>query len=351
MNNELLELYTDYRISSFGAATATGLSERVDGTVRHDRVTRVLSERDETSREWWLQVKKAVREIECDDAVLICDDTIQDKPWTDESELICGHFDHGQNRTVTGLNLLNALYHRGGVSIPVACRLLRPPIQFCAVATRQVKRARAVTKNDWVQDRFLRCGQNRLKFRYVLRDSGFAATGNFDLIRAQGKHVVAMLTANRWVALSAADTPQGRFVRVDSLGVADKQAVCGGLTGVDPDVLLVGRVLTNQDGSTGRLRLVCSDLTCDGEQVAARYQNRWRVEDYHKSLKSNAALAKSPTRTLRTQQNPVFMTICAVFQLERLQMTHKLNHFALRAKRYVTAIQHAFSELARLKVA
>lgn len=351
MNNELLELYTDYLISSFGAATATGLSEMVDGTVSHDRVTRFLSERDYTSRDLWLQVKKTVREVARDDAVLIFDDTIQEKPWPDESELICWHFDHGQNRTVKGMNLLNALYHSGEVSIPVDFRLIRKPIQFCDVATRQVKRASEVTKNELLQDMFLRCVHNRLKFRYGLMDSWFAAKGNFDLIRAQGKHFVAVLKDNRLVALSAADKQQGRFVRVDSLRLADKQAVRGWLKGFDHEVLLVGRVFTNKDGSTGRLSLVCSDLTCDGEQVADLHQKRWRVEDYHKSLKSNAALAKSPTRTLRTQQNHVFMTICAVFKLERLKMTHKLNHFALRAKLYVKAIQHAFSELARLKVA
>lgn len=351
MNNELLELYTDYLISSFGAATATGLSEMVDGTVSHDRVTRFLSERDYTSRDLWLQVKKTVREVERDDAVLIFDDTIQEKPWPDESELICWHFDHGQNRTVKGMNLLNALYHSGEVSIPVDFRLIRKPIQFCDVATRQVKRASEVTKNELLQDMFLRCVHNRLKFRYGLMDSWFAAKGNFDLIRAQGKHFVAVLKDNRLVALSAADKQQGRFVRVDSLRLADKQAVRGWLKGFDHEVLLVGRVFTNKDGSTGRLSLVCSDLRCDGEQVADLHQKRWRVEDYHKSLKSNAALAKSPTRTLRTQQNHVFMTICAVFKLERLKMTHKLNHFALRAKLYVKAIQHAFSELARLKVA
>ena len=351
MNNELLELYTDYLISSFGAATATGLSEMVDGTVSHDRVTRFLSERDYTSRDLWVQVKKTVREIERDDAVLIFDDTIQEKPWTDESELICWHFDHGQNRTVKGMNLLNALYHSGEVSIPVDFRLIRKPIQFCDVATRQVKRASEVTKNELLQDMFLRCVQNRLKFRYVLMDSWFAAKGNFALIRAQGKHFVAVLKDNRLVALSAADKQQGRFGRVDSLGLADKQAGRGWLKGVDHDVLLVGRVFTNQAGSTGRLSRVCSDLTCAGEQVADLYQKRWRVEDSHNSLKSNAALAKSPTRTRRTQQNQGFMTICAVFKLACLKMTHKLNHFALRAKLYVKAIQHAFSELARLKVA
>jgi hypothetical protein len=351
MNDELLELYTDYLISSFGAATATGLSERVDGTVSHDRVTRFLSEREYTSRDLWLRVKKTVREVERDDAVLIFDDTIKEKPWKDESELICWHFDHCRNRTVKGMNLLNALYHSDGVSIPVDFRLIRKPLQFCDVATRQVKRASEVTKNELLQEMFLRCVHNPLKFRYVLIDSWFAARANFDLIRAQGKHFVAALKDNRLVALSESDKQEGRFVRVDSLELADKQAVRGWLKGFDHEILLVGRVFTNKDGSTGRLSLVCSDLTCDGDRVAELHQKRWRVEDYHKSLKSNAALARSPTRTLRTQQNHVFMTICAVFKLECLKMAHRLNHFALRAKLYIKAIQHAFSELVRLKAA
>src|SRR5512144_3432722 len=139
MNTEQLELYTDYLISTFGAATATGLSEMVAGAISHARVTRFLSEREYTSRALWLHVEQTVREIE-GDAVLIFDDTLQEKPWTDESELICWRFDHCQNRTVKGLNLLNALYHSGGVSIPVDFRLIRKPLQFCDVVTRQVKR-------------------------------------------------------------------------------------------------------------------------------------------------------------------------------------------------------------------
>ncbi len=351
MNQELLELYTDYLISTFGAATATGLSEMVAGAVSHDRVTRFLSEREYTSRDLWLQVKQVVREVERDDAVLIFDDTLQEKPWTDESELICWHFDHCQNRTVKGMNLLNALYHSGGVSIPVDFRLIRKPLQFCDVVTRQVKRMSEVTKNSLLQDMFLRCVHNRLKFRYVLMDSWFAAKDNFELILAQGKHFVAVLKDNRLVALTETDKQQGRFVRVDSLRLADKQAVRGWLKGFDHEVLLVGRVFTNKDGSTGRLSLVCSDLTCDGERVADLHHKRWKVEDYHKSLKSNAALAKSPTRTLRTQQNHVFLAIYAVFKLECLKIAHQLNHFALRAKLYAKALQQAFSELVRLKAA
>ena len=49
-----------------------------------------------------------------------------------------------------GLNLLNALYDSGEVSIPVDVRLIHQPLQFCDVVTRRVKRASEVTKNQLV---------------------------------------------------------------------------------------------------------------------------------------------------------------------------------------------------------
>ena len=39
MKSTELDLYTDYLLSSFGAATTTGLSQMVDGAVRHDKVS------------------------------------------------------------------------------------------------------------------------------------------------------------------------------------------------------------------------------------------------------------------------------------------------------------------------
>jgi hypothetical protein len=66
-------------------------------------------------------------------------------------------------------------------------------------------------------------------------------------------------------------------------------------------------------------------------------------------LKSNAALAKSPTKTIKTQANHVFMAIYSVFKLEVLKIKHALNHFALRTKLLIRANQMAFLELRKLK--
>ena len=76
MDKNLLELYSDYLLSSFGPTTATGLSALLEGQVSHDQVTRFLSGDAYTSKTLWQQVKPMLRSVERDEGVLIFDDTI-----------------------------------------------------------------------------------------------------------------------------------------------------------------------------------------------------------------------------------------------------------------------------------
>ena len=114
----MLELYSDYLLSSFGATTATGLSSTVEGAVSHDQVTRFLSREDYDSKTLWEQVKPMVRAIEQPDGVLIFDDTTQEKPYTDENELISWHFDHSKNRSVKELTCSTACITLGAQRFP-----------------------------------------------------------------------------------------------------------------------------------------------------------------------------------------------------------------------------------------
>jgi len=182
MNKEKLDLYTDYLISNTSYATATGLSSMLGGEISHDSITRFLSSRAYTSKDLWLEVKRTVRKIEEESGCLIFDDTIQEKQWTDENEVICWHYDHCQGRSVKGINLLNALYHTGNVSIPVAFEVVKKPIQFCDIKTKQVKRMATVTKNELMRAMIQQCLNNRLQFRYVLMDSWFTAKRIWSLL-------------------------------------------------------------------------------------------------------------------------------------------------------------------------
>jgi hypothetical protein len=293
-------------------ATATGLSAMMEGNVSHDQITRFLSGETQHSKDLWLKVKSVVRELEAEDGVLIFDDSIAEKEWTDESDLICWHYDHCKNRNVKGINLLSALYYANDVSIPVAFELITKPERLDKNGV--LKRKSEKTKNALLREMLEVNVRNQLKFLYVLIDNWFASQETFEHILKHEKHFVAALKSNRLVALSLEDKKEGRFVHVNELELSDKQAVRGYLKGFDDEVLFVRRIFKNKDGSTGRLDLVCSDLTCDGQQVATIYEKRWKVEEYHKSLKSNLGLTKSPTRTMTTQNNHVFMSLYGFFK-------------------------------------
>ena len=293
-----------------------------------------------------------VRAIEDPDGALIFDDTIEEKPYTDENELISWHFDHSKNRSVKGINLLNCVYYAGDAAVPVAYELVRKPLVYHDEKTGRLKRKSEVTKNELMRRMLRVCQRNQLQYRYVLADSWFAAKENLDFIRQElDRHFVVALKPNRTAALSYEGKLQGNFSRIDSLELPEHQAVQCWLRGLDFPVQLVRQVFTNKDGSTGTLYLASSDLDCDGPTICGICQKRWKVETFHKTLKSNAALAKSPTRTERTQSNHCFMSIYAAFRLEGLRLKHGVNHFALRARLYLQAIRHAFNELQLLKAA
>jgi hypothetical protein len=86
-------------------------------------------------------------------------------------------------------------------------------------------------------------------------------------------------------------------------------------------------------------------LTGDYDTITTSYKKRWQVEVFHKSLKSNAALAKSPTQTIRIQSNHVFMAIYAAFKLQCLSIKTRINPFALRLKLLINASRSAYAEL------
>lgn len=352
MNKEHLELYTDYLLSTFGHATATGLSAMVNGQVSHDQITRFLSGEEYASKDLWQEVKGTVRKVEREDGVLIFDDTIQEKPYTDENEVMCWHYDHSKGRAVQGFNLLNCLYHVSDISIPVAFELIKKPLEYCDLKTRKLKRASLVTKNELMRKMLDVCVQNNLKFRFVLFDIWFSSKENMCYIKVtHHKDFICALKANRLVALSEEDYQNNRFIAMEDLPWQEETTFTGWLKDVPFPVLLVRQVFTNKDGSTGILYLACSDTTVTREFVLTTYQKRWPIEVFHKSLKQNAALGKAPVRRVVTQNNHVFATLYAFFKLECLKIKRRLNHFALRAHLYLKAIRVAYDELQILKAA
>ena len=109
---KIRDLYTDYLLSGFGKTTATGLSRLLDTLVSHDQITRFISTLETGSKELWKEVKSLVRAHETEDGCLLFDDTIIEKAYTDENEIMCWHWDHSKQENVKGtqIQLANATF-------------------------------------------------------------------------------------------------------------------------------------------------------------------------------------------------------------------------------------------------
>ena len=120
------------------------------------------------------------------------------------------------------------------------------------------------------------------------------------------------------------------------------------LEGLELPVLLIKQVFTNEDGKTAVQYLISSETTLLPNDLIRSYHKRWRVEEYHKSLKQNVSLERSPTQTTTTQTNHFFAALCGYIKLERLKIKTKQNHFALKSKLYLKALLSAFQTLREL---
>ncbi len=346
---QMLDLYSDYLLASFGATTATGLSELLESEVSHDQVTRYLSGTRKTSADLWHIVKPFVRKVQSQMGVLIIDDSIEEKPYTDENDIVCWHYDHSKDRHVKGINFVTSLYSSQGVNLPVGFQLIAKTETYTDKKTQKEKRRSPVSKNEIARGLIEQAVRNQIPFRFCLFDAWFASAENMMFIKhEQEKEFICPLKTNRKVAVSLAEKLQGRFQRVDTLELEENATREVYLEGVDFPLLLVRQVFTNEDGSKGILYLVASDTTLSFDDLTTSYQRRWQVECYHKSLKQNVSLAKSPTQTETTQTNHFFAALCGFIKLEMLKVDSKMNHFALKSKLYIKALHSAFDTLREL---
>lgn len=347
MNKGMLDIYSDYLISQGQYATATGLSSLLEGEISHDQVSRFLRAEDYESKELWRYIKGDVRRHEqSTGGVLVLDDTISEKAYTDENDVNCWHYSHAKNRQVKGINLLSCLVRYGDIALPIGYEIVKKDRVYCEIETRKQKRKADTSKNELFRNLLQQAALNQVLFDYVLADNWFSAKANMVFIhQTLNKSFILGLKSNRCIALTLDDAQNGRFQQVKSLNWKEGNCATVYLKNLAFPVQLLKKVFTNEDGSTGTLYLVTNDLSIEANRTYSLYQKRWKVEEFHQSIKQNASLSKSPTKTVRTQSNHLFSSIIAFCKLELLKVKTALNHFAIKNKLLLKANQLMFQEL------
>ena len=186
---------------------------------------------------------------------------------------------------------------------------------------------------------------DRMAIDYVSADSWYSSSENLDYLHNDlGSKFVIALKSNRKIAISKEAKFVGQYLGIESLELKDAPVQVW-LKELDFPLLLHKQVFKNGDDVVGDIYLVSNDLNLTAEQIATIYKKRWKVEEYHKSLKQNAMFGKSPTGTTKTQTNHFIASVLAFMKFEALKLKHQQNHFALKAKIMMAANKAALITL------
>ena len=327
-NAGIRNVYVDYLISTDGHVSATDMSQVIDNEYSHDQISRMLYRADMDDKKLYRQAKRLVKAVVAEGKkVLIIDDSIQPKPHSKVNGLIAWHYDHSEQCCIKGINFMSALWADECCSIPMSMKVVVKELCWNDKKQQKIWRT-ATTKNEIFREMVGRLTRSK-QIDYVLADSWYCSKENMEFVTLVCKtHFVMALKSNRLASRSEKDADKGLYKPLQDLRLG-KCAVKLYFKELDFPVLVVKKVFKNEDGSNGTLYLACSDEELDYEAIFTLYKRRWKVEEYHKSLKGNCSLGKCQASSHNSQQSHFYLAALAFIQLEKARMTKGKNHFGL----------------------
>lgn len=337
-------VYVDYLLSANGHISATDLSEILDNQYSHDQITRMLYSGAIDDKALYKKGKQLIKAIPPQGKkVLIFDDSIQHKPHSKVNGLVAWHYDHSEQRSVKGINFISALWSDEQRSIALSMQMIEKQWSWDENKGKEVWKV-IRSKNEIFRQMAERLTRSR-QIDYLLCDSWYASKENMEFVFQKcDTHFIMALKSNRLAVCSLKDAQRGLYKPLQDMRLG-KCAVKCYLKGLDFPVLVVKKVFKNEDGSSGTLYLVTSDLELDYEAIFTLYKRRWKVEEYHKSLKSNCSLGKCQACSLSAQRSHFYLSGFAFLQLERARLLAGKNHFGLIRDINILTTKYALSEV------
>jgi len=124
------------------------------------------------------------------------------------------------------------------------------------------------------------------------------------------------------------------------------------LEGYKKPLRIIKQVVKNgDDGESTYLYLITNDIDLSFNEVLEIYKKRWKIEEYHKSLKQNLKIEHSPTKVEISQRNHIHLSVLGFIKLEKFRLNYKMNHFAIKEKIYIDALKVAYQKVEELQIA
>lgn len=275
--------------TAYSCSEAERVQPASDRPPAHDAITRLLHRHQPSTEELW---REAASYVHLRRGILVLDDSVLDKLYAQQIELVSRQWSGKHKRVVKGINLTTLLWSDGDKHIPCDYRLYEKAVD-------------GASKNDHFQAMLKSAHQRGFQPECVAFDSWFSGLANLKLIARYRWRWLTRLKCNRLVnpdrsgnrAISEIDIgAQGCIVHLKGYGL-----------------IRVFKIVA-PDGDIDYW--ATNDLEMDELQRLQWAEFEWSIEEYHRGLKQCCGVEKAQVRSSRAQRNHIGFAIRAFLRLE-----------------------------------
>lgn len=107
--------------------------------------------------------------------MLILDDAIEEKAYTDKNEIVAWNCSHAKSRYPKGISILSYLVSYDEVVLPFGYEIIRKDVSFSDIEIRKVKRKSSISKNRHFRGLIQQSIDNKVVFDHILSDNLFSS--------------------------------------------------------------------------------------------------------------------------------------------------------------------------------
>ncbi len=313
-----LDLYTKFLIANQNKYSGVELSKTSDSPLSHDSVSKWLRDEDFTSKDLWPHVKDMVS---IEEGYLIADDSVLDKRFSRNNELVGRHWSGNEHRLICGIDLVNLLWTQGEECIPVDYRIY------------QSEKEGEKTKNDHFKDMLSIAKKRGFKPQYVLGDCWYGSVDNMKFIEKQGWKFIFGVKVNRQVSIT-----KNIYVSISNLDWTKTPVQKVWLK--EFGYVMVAKIVLKDDDVrfvvTNDLSLTDIDTFIhysldDIDTLKNHNDHRWNIETFHRGIKQTTGIEKCYSTLARSQRNHIFASFVAFVKLEYTRLHDGISWYEQKA--------------------
>ncbi|NJO58841.1 MAG: transposase [Richelia sp. RM2_1_2] len=309
--------YCQYLLSSQINYTITNLAEHLE-QISHDKINRYLKNEKLTPRLLWDNVKDLIAIDE--DAYIIFDDTVLDKRFSEDIEIVRKQYSGNEHGVVKGIGIVSCIY-------------VNPKtLHFWVIDYRIFNPENdGLTKVDHVKNMLLGLVyQRNLPFDTVLMDTWYAVNNLMLYIDSLDKIYYCPLKTNRLVDDSFGKV---KYKNIKNLEWNDEELKDGKIIKIKGFPGAKKVKLFRITVSTDRTDYVATnDLSQSSTDVAQQVcKVRWKIEEFHREIKQLTGIESCQCRKARLQRNHIACAMLVWLRLKNLayrtgQTVYKIKH-------------------------